>query len=201
MTDGAGHPDDVRGHDDGECEGGKPYGGHELADARFRAVQDDRREPRQGDREAEHQDGGDDELGDAHPDQADRGDHMVRPAVAVQAREDAEDDRAGDGEEDGHQGDERGVAEVQADFAADRLAGHEGEAEVAVQGAADPVDVPLPGGLVEFQFLAEGGDGVRRSRPCRGPGWRRRRAGPVRRGRRGRRRGTACRSRRRLCGP
>lgn len=86
---------------------------------------------------------------------------MVGPAVAVEAGEDAEDDRAGDGEEDGHQGDERGVAEVHADFAADRLAGHEGEAEVAVQGAADPVDVPLPGGLVEFQFLAEGGDGVR----------------------------------------
>lgn len=124
-------------------------------------VEHDRGEPRQCDGEAEHQHGGDHELGDAHADEADGRDEVVGPAVAVEAREDAEHDRTGDGEQDGDQGDQRGVAEVHGDLAADRLPGDQGGAEVAVQGAAHPFGVPLPGGPVEAQLLAQGGDGVR----------------------------------------
>ncbi len=86
---------------------------------------------------------------------------MVGPAVAVEAREDAEDDRTGDREEDGDEGDQRRVAEIHGHFAADGLAGDEGGAEVAVQRAPHPVAVPLPGGLVEVELAAQGGHRVR----------------------------------------
>ena len=90
------------------------------------------------------------------------GDEAVEEGVAVAHREHAEHDGERHGDDGGGKGEEERVAEALADVGRDVLAVRVALAEIALHGAAEPLEIADDGRLIEAELGADIGDRLRR---------------------------------------
>ena len=112
-------------------------------------------------REEQDQQVADEELRQRDRRQRDDVDDLVGQPVAELHGEHAERDRERHGDQRGEEGEEQRVSEPLADLFADRVLAGPGGAEIALDGAAEPVEVAFGQRLVEAEILADVFDRLR----------------------------------------
>ncbi len=120
------------------------------------------REQRQKIGEQQHQDHRPDEGRRRYAEQRDEPDDIVRPAVAIARRQDAERQSEADHHQAGDKDELQGGWQELGDVRRDGSVGVERDAEIAVQQFNDEVAVLFEDRSIEMQFLAQRRDLVRR---------------------------------------
>ncbi len=153
----------MRGHQHGQRQGRQRRDIDALAETHVRKHGRQRGEPAELDGEEEDEQIADEEFRHRDRDQRDDVGEPVDPLAFVDGREDAEADRQRHRDQRGIAGQEQRVLEFRRDRGQDVALVGQRLAEIAVQGAEEPVEIADIGRLIEAEFVAEHRQRVRRA--------------------------------------
>ena len=158
------HPHHVRQHHEHQHHHRQGDGIQLVTQAHPVIDRRDRRKDAELHRQEVHQQIADHELGQRNRGKRHPRYQPVRPAVAIAHRQKAQRNRQRHRDDCRPEREEQRVAQTAADFGGDVLAVRQRHAQIAVQDAPQPQEIPGQRGLIQTQFLAQVGKRFRRGR-------------------------------------